>query len=85
MLSDTKQSFEAKTMPSLRPWMDARNGCSKSLGLEELNKTRGGWEGELSLQLTQWVMAGKCAHVLELRFIVPPKLSVTTLTWLKGV
>ena len=65
--------------------MDARTGCSKSLGLEELNKTRGGWEGKLPLRLTQWVMAGKCAHVLELRFIVAPKFLVTTLTWINGV
>ena len=36
--------------------MDARTGCGKSLGLEELNDIREGWEGELSLRLTQWVM-----------------------------
>ena len=82
MLSDTKQSFEARSMPS---WMNARTDCGKSLGLEELNGTRGGWEGELSLRLTPWVMAGKCAHALELRFITAPNLSVTTLTWFKGV
>ena len=58
---------------------------AKSLELEELNDTRGGWERELSLRLTQWVMADKCTHALELCFIVAPKLSVTTLTWFKGV
>ena len=79
MLSDTKQSFEARSMPS---WMNARTDCGKSLGLEELNGTR---EGELSLRLTQWVMAGKRVHALELRFIIAPKLLVTTLTWFKGV
>ena len=46
MLSDTKQSFEARSMPS---WMNARTDCGKSLGLEELNGTRGVGEGELSL------------------------------------
>ena len=82
MLSDTKQSFETRSMP---PWMNARTDCGKSLGLEELNVTRGGWEGELSLRLTQWVMVGKCTHALELPFIIAPKLLVTTLTWFKGV
>ena len=38
--------------------------------------------GNLPFQLTQWVMADKCMHALELHFIVAPKLSVTTLTWL---
>ena len=52
MLSNTKQSFEARSMPS---WMNARTDCGKSLGLEELNGTRGGWEGELSLRLTPWL------------------------------